>query len=128
MLRLNSIPGNVAEVESLVDRVVNRYRLSADQKGTILISLTEAVTNAIRHGNASDESKAVEVRHRKLRNRLSFSITDEGAGFDYNNLPDPTAPENILKCGGRGVFLMRQLADELEFRNNGSTVEMRFNL
>lgn len=128
MLRLSSVPGNVAEVESLVDRVVNRYKLSADQKGCILISLTEAVTNAIRHGNASDENKAVEVRHKKLRNRLSFSITDEGDGFDYQNLPDPTAPENILKCGGRGVYLMRQLADEVRFRNNGSTVEMRFNI
>jgi len=128
MLRLNSLPGNIAKVENLVDDVVNQYRLSSDQKGSILISLTEAVTNAMRHGNSNDEHKAVEVRHRQQEGRLSFSITDEGSGFDYNNLPDPTAPENIMKCGGRGVFLMRQLADELEFRNNGSTVEMRFKI
>lgn len=128
MLRLNSLPGNIAKVENLVDDVVNQYRLSSDQKGSILISLTEAVTNAMRHGNSNDESKSVEVSHRQQEGRLSFSISDEGQGFDYRNLPDPTAPENIMKCGGRGVFLMRQLADELEFRNNGSTVEMRFNL
>lgn len=128
MLRLNSLPGNIAKVENLVDDVVNQYRLSSDQKGSILISLTEAVTNAMRHGNSNDESKAVEVSHRQQAGRLSFSISDEGQGFDYTNLPDPTSPENIMKCGGRGVFLMRQLADELEFRNNGSTVEMRFKI
>ena len=128
MLRLNSIPGNIAKVENLVDDVVSQYRLSMEQKGSILISLTEAVTNAMRHGNSNDANKAVEVSHDRRNGHLSFSISDEGQGFDYNNLPDPTAPENILKCGGRGVFLMRQLADELEFRNNGSTVEMRFNI
>lgn len=128
MLRFNSAPDNVNAVEPLVDNVVNQYRLSPDQKGSILISLTEAITNAMRHGNQYDESKTIEVRHTKLRNRISFSISDEGDGFDYQNLPDPTAPENIMKCGGRGVFLMRQLADEVRFRNNGSTVEMRFNI
>ena len=128
MLKFNSNPRNVVEVESFVEKVVSRYQLNPDIQGNILISLTEAVTNAIKHGNMMDENKKVEVKLQENNNRLSFSITDEGEGFDFNNLPDPTAPENLMKCGGRGVFLMRQLADELRFRDNGSTVEMRFDL
>ena len=128
MLKFNSNPRNVVVVESFVDNLVSKYKLSPDKKGSILISLTEAVTNAIRHGNRFDEKKSVEVRMRKQKNSLALRIKDEGQGFDYNNLPDPTCPENILKCGGRGVFLMRQLSDEIEFKDNGSTVEMRFNL
>ena len=128
MLRFNSAPDNINTVESLVDSVVNRYCLTPDQKGNILISLTEAVTNALRHGNHYDETKSVEVRLQKLQDKLTFRITDEGNGFDFHNLPDPTSPENIHKCGGRGVFLMRQLADEVRFCNNGSTVEMRFKI
>ncbi|MEZ4948052.1 MAG: ATP-binding protein [Saprospiraceae bacterium] len=66
---------------------------------------------------------------RKQKNRIAFQISDEGDGFDYNNLPDPTAPENLIKCGGRGVFYERTLCDEIEFQNNGSTVEIRrFNI
>ncbi|HMR44061.1 MAG TPA: ATP-binding protein [Saprospiraceae bacterium] len=128
MLKFNSNPRNVVVVESFVDNLVTKYKLSPDKKGSILISLTEAVTNAIRHGNQFDEKKSVEVRHRKQKNCLAFRITDEGTGFDFDNVPDPTSPENLLKCGGRGVFLMRQLSDEIEFKNNGSTVEMRFDL
>ena len=127
-MKFTSNPQNVAEVESLVDNVVLKYQLSPDKKGNILISLTEAVTNAIRHGNNYDECKCVEVKLRKQKNRIAFQISDEGDGFDYNNLPDPTAPENLIKCGGRGVFLMKALCDEIEFQNNGSTVEMRFNI
>jgi serine/threonine-protein kinase RsbW len=128
MLKLNSNPRNVAEVEMFVDKVVSKYHLAPHLKGNILISLTEAVTNAIRHGNCLDENKKVEVRLRRAKGGISFRITDEGDGFDHQNIPDPTTPENLTKCGGRGVFLMRMLSDELSFHNNGSTVEMRFKI
>jgi serine/threonine-protein kinase RsbW len=105
-----------------------RYNLSPDKQCNILISLTEAVTNAIVHGNRRQENKTVEVKTRKERDRIALLVTDQGAGFDYDNLPDPTAPENLCKCGGRGVFLMRQLSDNIRFFNNGSTVEMVFKI
>jgi serine/threonine-protein kinase RsbW len=105
-----------------------RYNLSPDKQCSILISLTEAVTNAIVHGNCRQESKTVEVKTRKDRDRIALRVTDQGTGFDYDNLPDPTAPENLCKCGGRGVFLMRQLSDNIRFFNNGSTVEMIFKI
>ena len=128
MLKFTSDPGNVSKVEPFVDSLVMRYNLSPDKQCNILISLTEAVTNAIVHGNCRQENKTVEVKTRKERDRIALRVTDQGAGFDYDNLPDPTAPENLCKCGGRGVFLMRQLSDNIRFFNNGSTVEMIFKI
>ncbi|MEY4106075.1 MAG: hypothetical protein RL181_417 [Bacteroidota bacterium] len=128
MLKLPSNLENVAEVRAYVDDIVSRYRISADLYPNILISLTEAVTNAIVHGNRQDASKKVMIHMRKQCNCLSICVSDEGRGFDYKNLPDPTAPENLTKCGGRGVLVMRELSDCIHFKDNGRTVEMEFKL
>lgn len=128
MLKLSSTPRNIALVESFVEKAVSKYEINPDVYGNILITLTEAVNNAIIHGNSNDESKTVQIQLRKQEGCLAVRVTDEGCGFDPNNLPDPTAPENLMQVGGRGVFLMHQLSDMLLFHNNGSTVEMRFNL
>jgi len=128
VLTLRSHPKNIARVKPYVETVFRQYELSADIYGNILISLTEAVTNAILHGNGKDESKKVSVSIKKYKNKLGFIISDEGSGFNFGQLPDPTAPENILEIGGRGVFLMRQLSDQVLYHNNGSTVEIQFNL
>lgn len=128
MLKLNSHPGSVSAVEPFVEKLVDRYNLGPDKQCNLLISLTEAVTNAIIHGNCKQEAKTVQVRSRKEKDCLAVRVSDEGNGFDYDSLPDPTAPENLCRCGGRGVFLMKQLSDNIRFYNNGSTVEMRFKL
>lgn len=128
MLRLPSNPHNIAMVESFVERVVQRYKLTPDLYGNILISLTEAVNNAIIHGNHKDASKTVEISLQKEKDGLSFRVTDEGRGFDFTSIPDPTSPDRVMEVGGRGVFLMHQLADHLKYDNNGSTVELHFNL
>ena len=128
MLKLASDPKNVARVESFVEHLVDKYGISPDVYGNILISLTEAVTNAIIHGNDNDKNKTVQVRLKKQNNIIAFLVSDEGGGFDFDNLPDPTAPENLLKIGGRGVFLMRQLSDDVSFYDNGSTVEICFRI
>ena len=128
MLKLASTSGSVSKIEPFVKNLVRRYNLSPDRQCDILVSLTEAVTNAIVHGNCREESKTVQVNMRREKGVIALRVSDEGLGFDYENLPDPTAPENICCCGGRGVFLMRQLADNIRFFNNGSTVEMRFKL
>ncbi len=128
MLKLPSDPRNITVVESFIQKVAEKYRLSPDQYGNIRLSITEAVNNAIIHGNHEDHSKNVCIELRKSKNTIAIRVSDEGCGFDYNNLPDPTAPENLCKCGGRGVFLMRHCADRIAFRNNGSTVEMQFKL
>ena len=128
MLKLASNPRNVAQVEPFIEQVFKSYEINPDMYGNILITLTEAVTNAIIHGNEKDETKLVRIIMQRQQKYLAFRISDEGGGFDYESLPDPTSPENILKIGGRGVFLMKQLSDDVLFHDNGSTVEIQFNL
>lgn len=127
-ITLISDPKNVARVETFVENIAKKYSISANVYGNILISLTEAVTNAITHGNSSDSNKKVAVRLEYQTKCLSFMVSDQGEGFDFENLPDPTAPDNLLRIGGRGVFLMRQLADEIRYHDDGRTVEMLFNI
>ena len=127
-LRLSSNTNNICKVEHFVERLSHQYRFSPDLYCNVLVSLTEAVNNAIIHGNCLDERKCVEVRVKSHKNNslLSLTIADEGKGFDHTQVPDPTSPENKCKCGGRGVFLMKQLADNIHFRENGRVVEMEF--
>lgn len=127
-IRLNSNPGNVEKVSTFVETLASKFRFAPDTYGNVLISLTEAVNNAIIHGNKQDENKVVEVRTAKRNGKLAITVKDEGKGFDYSNLPDPTCAERIRECGGRGVFLMRQLSDGCRFHDNGRTVEMEFKL
>lgn len=128
MLKLRSNPRSVAAVEPFLERVVSQYRVSPDTYGNILVSLTEAVNNAICHGNQNDENKTVRVQLKKCKDKLAFRVSDEGGGFDYQNLPDPTCPDMLDQPGGRGVYLMRALSDEIEFLDNGSTVEIQFRI
>ncbi len=128
MIEVQSHISNIPRVESFIESIVERYNVGADVYGNILISLTEAVTNAIVHGNSGDDSKKVKVALEKNANKLTFKVTDEGPGFDFGGLPDPTAPENLLRVGGRGVFMMKQLSDLVVFSENGSTVEMQFRI
>ncbi len=127
-LTLPSNPDNVSKVEPFVHELAERYKLSPDIHGNILISLTEAVTNAMLHGNRCDCSKQVSISMRRQRDALSIRVSDEGPGFDPGVVDDPTCPEFLEKCGGRGLFLMRHLSDGCRFTRGGSTVEMRFKL
>jgi serine/threonine-protein kinase RsbW len=128
MITLTSDPNNITQVEHLVNQLSTQYQLNSDKRDSLLISLTEAVSNAIIHGNKQDRSKVVCIRYGQVTDGLSIRVSDQGGGFNYNNLPDPTCPERICECGGRGVFLMNQLCDRMKFSNGGSTVEMRFSL
>ncbi|PSR04685.1 MAG: ATP-binding protein [Bacteroidetes bacterium SW_11_45_7] len=123
---IKSSPDNVSEVEAFIDQLRQEDLIDEQAYGNILISLTEAVNNAILHGNKSDESKNVDITCKLNDNMVSFIVSDEGAGFDFNSLPDPTDPANVEKLTGRGVFLMKQLSDYVIFSNNGSTVELQF--
>lgn len=125
-LRFPSVPENIALVERLIDDLRSAGNFQEECYGDVLIAMTEAVNNAIVHGNKMDITKQVLVEYEIQENDLFFRIHDEGPGFDYENIPDPTAPENIEKPNGRGVFLMRSLADECEFLEDGRIVELRF--
>lgn len=125
-LEFASQPENIAIIERLIDEIREDNAFQEDCYGDVLIAMTEAVNNAIVHGNKLNPHKSVVVEYELRGNDLYFKITDSGAGFDFENVPDPTSPENIEKPNGRGVFLMRQLADECVFEDDGRIVELTF--
>lgn len=127
-LILDSNQDSINKVNAFVDEIFAQHSDKLkDSYGNIIIALTEGVNNAITHGNKLDNSKKVTVHFALLSFGVSFTITDEGTGFDYTQIPDPTASENLEKINGRGIFLMIQLADKIEFRENGKKIELIFN-
>jgi serine/threonine-protein kinase RsbW len=121
-----SLDENIRIVESFIDNAKEKFKLDDDIYGNIMVAVTESVNNAIRHGNKNDKKKNVHLSLSLNDNLILFIIKDEGIGFDFHNLPDPTAPENIDKPSGRGIFLMKHLSDEVTFKNEGSEVELCF--
>ncbi len=127
-IQIPSLSENIRIIESFIDNARDKYHLTDDIYGNIMIAVTESVNNAIVHGNKADKSKNVELSLSLNDNQVTFTVEDEGDGFNYNDLPDPTAPENIEKPGGRGIFLMKNLCDEVTFLNEGKKVELCFYL
>ena len=117
---------NVSLVESLIDKVCADLHIHEDLYGNVLIAVTEAVNNAIIHGNTFNVNKSVTVEVVQTDDSLTFRVIDEGAGFDYMNLPDPTSPENIEKENGRGIFLIQNLSDSLDFEESGKVAVITF--
>lgn len=127
-IQIPSLVENIRIVESFIDNARKKYDLNDDLYGNIMISVIESVNNAIVHGNKANKAKNVDLSLRLDDEQIHFVIQDEGNGFDFSNLPNPTAPENLERTGGRGIFLMKHLADELNFKNNGQRVELTFYL
>lgn len=118
---------NLRLVEKFVDEISEELNLSDEIYGNVLIATLEAVNNAIIHGNKNLADKDVMIDTSKDEEGLHMIIKDQGNGFDYTNIPDPTAPENIEKIHGRGIFLMEKLSDRIEFEENGAKVRLTFN-
>lgn len=127
-IQIPSLPENIRIVESFIDNVKERYNLDDDIYGNIMIAVTESVNNAILHGNKSDNKKNVSLNLSLEKSQIKFTVKDQGEGFDHENLADPTLPENLDKPGGRGIFLMKNLSDEVNFKDSGSTAELSFYL
>lgn len=127
-IQIPSLTENIRIVESFIDNAKEKFNFNDDIYGNIMIAVTESVNNAIVHGNASDKRKNVSLSLQLNDNSLTFTIEDQGHGFDYNNLDDPTAPENLEKIGGRGIFLMKNLSDEVSFHDEGKKVQLSFYL
>ena len=125
-IQVISQPESINIVEKLIEDIKEEHNIHEDAFGNILVAVTEAVNNAIQHGNRYDALKKVNITYEVDGDTLVFVVQDEGKGFDYYNLPDPTAPENLEKPTGRGIFLMKHLADQVIFSDNGKTVEMYF--
>jgi len=125
-IEIPSLAENIRIIESFIDNAKEKYHLDDDIYGNIMIAVTEAVNNAIKHGNKDNSSKNVFISLSLEEGMIKFKVQDEGTGFDFRQLPDPTLPENISRPGGRGIFLMKHLSDEVDFKENGKVVELSF--
>ncbi|TGE20733.1 ATP-binding protein [Hymenobacter aquaticus] len=127
-IQIPSLVENIRVVESFIDNSKDTFHIEDDIYGNIMVAVTEAVNNAIRHGNKFDKDRNVYLSLYVDKDRVKFEVEDEGDGFDYTDLLDPTAPENLENPGGRGIFLIRHLADEVEFTKDGRNVQLTFML
>lgn len=125
-ISIPSLIENIKIIESFIDNAKENFEINDDIYGNIMISVTECISNAIVHGNRGDKNKLVHLELRMEEDQLKFTIQDEGEGFDISMLPDPTEPENIEKPGGRGIFLMRHLSDDVRFEDGGKTAILSF--
>lgn len=125
-IEVPALSENIRMIESFIDNAKEQFHLDDDIYGNIMIAVTEAVNNAIKHGSKNDSTKNVCLTLTLDESTIKFRIEDGGGGFDFHHLPDPTAPENLEKPGGRGIFLMKHLSDEVDFKDGGRVVELSF--
>jgi serine/threonine-protein kinase RsbW len=128
VLNIASKIESLREVEKMVDEVSTECSMSSEVYGNVMIATMEAANNAILHGNKLDAAKDVNIIFKWDAETLELVIKDQGTGFNYKDVPDPTAPGNVEKVNGRGVFLMEKLSDKLSFKENGRKVSLTFNL
>ncbi len=117
-------------VEPFIANIKNDYNIADEKYYNILIAVTEAVNNAIIHGNKCCCSKFVNLQLEIENSFLIISVQDQGSGFDPEKVADPREPENLFKTGGRGVFLIKELSDDIEVSSNscGGKIVMKFKI
>lgn len=125
-LVFNSNPESIRLVKEWVDGIAEKYNVCDELYPNILISVTEAVNNAIHHGNKGDVNKSILLICNVKKSKLKFKVQDEGDGFNDLAIPDPLSKDRIEKENGRGVMIMKELAHEVHFKKKGSLVEMIF--
>lgn len=107
---------SVSEVETFAEKIAGQAGLDEDEAFRFTMAVREATVNAVLHGNEYDPAKKVTASFENTGSDLVFKVCDQGKGLDPDSLPDPTAPENLLRGTGRGIFLIRSLMDEVHFR------------
>jgi len=128
--QLHISPKNNPEgvVEHMVVDLCEQMSIGEEKFGNILLAVTEAVNNAIEHGNKNNPEKTVQLSYKSSPEQVIFTVSDQGQGFDLKQVPDPTQPESKDPEAGRGIFVMKHLADKMEFLDNGNKVLLSFNL
>ncbi|MBA2422351.1 MAG: ATP-binding protein [Chitinophagales bacterium] len=125
-MKFASYPENINLIEALVENLRSELNLNDELEANILVSLSEAFNNAIIHGNKSNPNKIVKLKIEVSDNEIGFFIEDEGKGFNEGSIRDPTSLENLDKPTGRGIFLMKNLADRIEFLEGGRIISISF--
>jgi len=128
-LKIPSTLMNLSQIEKFVEEICDQYYLNDSYFGNVLVTVEEAVKNAIIHGNKNDINKQVIITYHTGSSGLTFRIEDEGEGFDYSSVPD------LLECDesgaakiGKGIFLIRTLADNVSYNDTGNSVDITFNI
>jgi serine/threonine-protein kinase RsbW len=128
-LQLASKIDSITIMENFVDELSLKLRFSDETYANVITCLSEAVINGIVHGNLEIAEKKVFINLEIIeKKRLVFTVSDEGNGFDVNSIPDPTAPENIENLSGRGIFIIKKLADQCIFNTIGNELELHFKI
>lgn len=115
-LEIESDPNNLLTVEEFVNYFAREIGIKEEKISGLILSVTEATTNAIIHGNKKNTGKKVKIDVSAEGHILKITVKDEGIGFDPSLIPDPTKPENLLKDSGRGLYLMKVYMDDIKFK------------
>ncbi len=125
-----SDPDFIPAIDEFVLSKINCLNLDEDTLSDLSLSVSEAIANAMVHGNKLDPNKNVIVSINISDDELKVSIKDEGEGFDPESVPDPTKPENIMRDSGRGIHIMRSFIDEIvyDFSSEGTELKLIISL
>lgn len=126
-LSLNSTYEESEKVPDFVTDIQKKSQLEEDATGNLMLLLSEAVTNAIVHGNKLDENKTVEVEVQINSSKIISTVKDHGEGFDPKAANDPLKEENLLKDSGRGIFLIKEISDSVDYLDNGTKIRFSIN-
>lgn len=116
------------KVEKITNSIAKKMKLSEEQTDNLSIAVTEAVGNAIVHGNKENPRKKVTLVFQLKKNEIDISVKDEGKGFEPQELSNPLDPENIMKESGRGIYILKSLMDEVHFTEGGTKINFTMNL
>jgi serine/threonine-protein kinase RsbW len=128
ILTIESDKKELVKVEAFLRNIFESKQLPEDSFNKVLLCISEAVINSIEHGNRNTKGKKVSVVVNCQENDMVVEVTDEGEGFDFDRIPDPTADENIKKERGRGIFIIRSVSNMLIFKDKGKCVEFKIEL
>jgi len=128
LLVISSSLSNIGKVRMFLEEIFIESNLNLSYFNPVFLGLSEALTNSIVHGNKLNSSKKVSIEVNCLNEELFIEITDEGDGFLIECLKDPTCLENLKKENGRGIFLIRHYADEVDYFDGGRKVRIKYNL
>jgi len=122
--RMESTLESVNKAEEMADQIASQVGFDEDTRSGISMAVREGMINAVLHGNHYDAAKRVNLTFEQTGQEMIVTIADEGTGFVPDEVPNPLAPENLLKDSGRGIFLMRAFMDEVRFRKSNSGTEI----
>ncbi len=119
---------SLSKIENISGEIARKMDFSKDQKDNLSIAVTEAVGNAIVHGNQKNADKKVHILFKLKKNRVDVFVRDEGKGFNPDELDDPLNPQNLMKESGRGIFILKALTDDVSFSFSPSGTTVKFTL